>query len=110
MKDGLHSNPNDLISNLTGRILSHVETEILKCGPKHGIPTEPSEPEMMVITENICDQIERSDLCENLMKNESVKTALHSSTYTYVVIFDTHFLHDKNKTKFSSNFGKTVLF
>ena len=49
MKDGLHNNPNDLISNLTDRILLDVEVEILKCGLKHGIATRPSEPEMMII-------------------------------------------------------------
>ena len=49
MKDGLHNNPNDLITNLTGRILLDVEVEILKCGLKHGIATRPSEPEMMII-------------------------------------------------------------
>ena len=37
MKDGLDNNPNDLITNLTGRILSDTEVKILKCGLKHGI-------------------------------------------------------------------------
>ena len=57
MKDGLHNNPNDLTTNLTGRILSDIEVEILKCGLKHRIATRPSEPEMVVIAENIWDQI-----------------------------------------------------
>ena len=33
------------------------------------------------------------------MKKERVKTELFAFTYSYVVIFDTQFLHDKNKTK-----------
>ena len=33
------------------------------------------------------------------MKKERVKTALRAFTYSYVDIFDTQFLHDKNKTK-----------
>ena len=33
------------------------------------------------------------------MKKERVKTALFAFTYSYVVIFDTQFLYDKNKTK-----------
>ena len=60
MKYGLHNNPNDLITNLTGRILSDIEVEILKCGLKHGIPTRPCDPEVMVIAENIWDQIENN--------------------------------------------------
>ena len=99
MKYGLHNNPNDLITNLTGRILSDIEVEILKCGLKHGIPTRPCDPEVMVIAENIWDQIENNGVCENLMKKERVKTALRAFTYSYVDIFDTQFLHDKNKTK-----------
>ena len=54
---------------------------------------------MVVITENIWDQIENNGLCENLMKKERVKTVLGAFTYSYVDIFDTQFLHDKNKTK-----------
>ena len=53
----------------------------------------------MVIAENIWDQIENNGVCENLMKKERVKTALRAFTYSYVDIFDTQFLHDKNKTK-----------
>ena len=96
MTDGLHNNPNDLIANLTGRILSNVKVEFLKFGSKYGIATRPSEPEMMVTAENIWDQIERNGLCENLMKKDRVKTASRAFTYTYVDIFDTQFVHDKN--------------
>ena len=55
---------------------------------------------MMVITENVWNQIENNGLNENLMKKESVKgIALRTFTCSYVDIFDTQFLHDKNKTK-----------
>ena len=33
------------------------------------------------------------------MKKERVKTALSAFTYSYVDIFDTQFLHDKNKAQ-----------
>ena len=56
MKDGLRNNPNDLINNLTGRILSDVGIEILKYGLKHRILARPSEAEITVIVENIWDQ------------------------------------------------------
>ena len=99
MEDGLHNNPNDLITNLTSRVISDIQVEILKCGLKHGIATRPNEPEMIAIAENIWDQIENNGLCENLKKKERVKAALCAFTYSYVDIFDTQFLHDKNKTK-----------
>ena len=54
---------------------------------------------MMVIAENIWDQIGHNDLWENLMRKERVNTALHVFTYSYIEIFDTQFLRDKNKMK-----------
>ena len=42
MKDGLHNNPNDFITNLTERILSDVEVKILKYGLKNGNVTQPT--------------------------------------------------------------------
>ena len=96
---GLKNNPNDLITNLTGRILSDVEVKMLKCGLKHGIVTRSTEPQMIVIAENIWDKIERKVLRENLVKKERVKTALRAFTYSYVDSFDTQFFHDKIKMK-----------
>ena len=54
---------------------------------------------MMVIAENIWDQIGHNDLWENLMRKERVNTALRVFTYSYIEIFDTQFLRDKNKMK-----------
>ena len=63
----LHNHLTDFITNLTDRILSNVEVEILKYGLKQGIASGLSECEMKVTAENIWDEIERNDLCENLM-------------------------------------------
>ena len=54
---------------------------------------------MMVAVDNIWDQIERNGLSKTLKKKERVKTALRAFTYFYADIFDTQFLHDKNKAK-----------
>ena len=53
IQDGLKNNPNNLISNVTGKTLSDTEIERLKYGLKHGFATCPSEVEMIVIAENI---------------------------------------------------------
>ena len=53
IQDGLKNNPNNLISNVTGKTLSDTENERLKYGLKHGFATCPSEVEMIVIAENI---------------------------------------------------------
>ena len=66
--------------------LEDVKLEIPNCGIKHGIAVRPSKSEMVAIAENIWDQIERNDLCQNLMKKERVKTALRwfSSTLNLI--------------------------
>ena len=68
IKDGINQNPNELITNLTGRQLTDEEIEILKVGLKHGIASRPRESEMIVIAEDIWDQIQRLDvtLCPNI--------------------------------------------
>ena len=100
MKDGLRNNPNDLINNLTGRILSDIGVEILKYGLKHRILTRPSEAEITVIVENIWDQIEHNDLCENLMKKERVKLHYVLSLILMLTSLICSFSMIKTKQKF----------
>ena len=98
IQDGLQNNPNNLISNLTGKTLSDTEIKILKYGLKHGIGTCPSEVEMIVIVENIWDQLQQKGLCNHFMKWEKVKTTMRAFTYSYIDIYDKEFSHDKKKT------------
>ena len=88
IQDSLRNNPNNLISNLTGKTLSDTEIKILKYGLKHGIATGQSEEEMVVIAKNIWDQIKQKGLCNHFMKWERVKTALRAITYCYIDIYD----------------------
>ena len=53
MQGGLENNPNNLISNLTGKTSSDTEIEILIYGLKHDIATRTFEAKMIVIAENI---------------------------------------------------------
>ena len=57
IQEGIHNNPNDLITNLTNVTLSNNEIEILKYGLKHGLAIRPKESEMIVIMEDIYEQI-----------------------------------------------------
>ena len=49
IQEGVHNNPNDLITNLTNVILSNKKIEILKYGLKHDLAIRPKESEMIVI-------------------------------------------------------------
>ena len=59
IQEGLHNNPNDLITNFTNVILSNNKIEILKYGLKHDLAIRPKESEMIVIMEDIYEQIQQ---------------------------------------------------
>ena len=59
--DGLQENPHDVILNLSGQDLSDNQIDVLKLGLRHGFATRPNELEMMSISEDLWDQINKLD-------------------------------------------------
>ena len=57
--DGIYSNPNVTITNLSSRVLTNDECETLQYGLKHGIAIKPKDNEVFAIVEDIYDQIDR---------------------------------------------------
>ena len=53
--NGIHINPNEVITSLIDTTLFDYETKILKYGLKHGVAIRPKESEMEVIMEDIHD-------------------------------------------------------
>ena len=77
IQDGIHNNPNEVITNLTDNILSHYEIEILKYGLKHAVAIIPKGSEMIVIMEDIYDQIMRHNVVkDNYISTKQLKTTL----------------------------------
>ena len=56
-EDGLKENPNNVIWNLTSRILSNEECQILRYGLNHGIATNLKESDILASAESVWDQI-----------------------------------------------------
>ena len=69
----LENNPNNLISNLTGKTSSDTEIEILIYGLKHGIATRTFEAKMIVIAENIWNHIEKKDYVTFWLNGKGLK-------------------------------------
>ena len=63
---GIHRNPNITITNLSKRVLSNDEYEVLRYGLKHGATIKPKENEVFALAEDIFDQINRKGLCKQL--------------------------------------------
>ena len=62
--DGTYPNPNVTITNLSSRILTNDEYEILQYSLKHVIAIKPRDSEIFAIAEDIYDRIDRKGLCK----------------------------------------------
>ena len=101
MKDGISSNPNDVITNLSGKALSGSDVEVLKLGLKHGIALRPREEEMIVIAESIWDQICSKNICEDdLISKSRAKIALKAFTFSYLDLDLKQFSLDSKPPRF----------
>ena len=83
--DGLQGNPNDVILNLSGQDLSDDQIDVLKLGLRHSFATRPSELEMMSISEDLWDQINKLDqFKDGSYIKDRLKNSLRSFTYNYL--------------------------
>ena len=100
IQEGIHNNPNNLITNLTNVTLSNNEVKILKYGLKHGLAIRPKESEMIVIMEDIYEQILRHNaIKDSYISQERLKTALKGYTFNYVDVDDKRYIHDSKSLK-----------
>ena len=60
--DKLENNPNEVIVNLFGQKLTPEQTEVLILGLRHGLPTRPNSLEMMAVSEDIYDQLDKKNI------------------------------------------------
>ena len=98
IQDGIHNNPNEVVTNLTDTTLSNYEIEILKYGLKHGVAIRPRDSEMIVIMEDICDQIMRHNVVkDSYISTERLKTTLKAFTLNYLDIDDRLYFRDNKR-------------
>ena len=100
IQEGVHNNPNDLITNLTNVILSNNKIEILKYGLKHDLAIRPKESEMIVIMEDIYEQIQQHNaITDSYISQERLKTTLKAFTFNYLNVDDKRYIHDSESLK-----------
>ena len=61
-EDGFKENRNNVIWNLTSRILSNEECQTLRSGLNHGIATSLKESDILASAESVWDQISRNNI------------------------------------------------
>ena len=95
--DELQENPNDVILNLSEQGLSDNQIDVLKLGLRHSFATRPGELEMMSISEDLWDQINKLEqLKDGSYIKDRLKNCLRSFTYNYLDL-DLQQIHIDNK-------------
>ena len=107
IQEGIHNNPNNLITNLTNVTLGNNKIELFKYGLKHGLAIRPKESEMIVIMEDIYEQILRHNaIKDSYISQERLKTALKAFTFNYLDIGDKRYIHDSKSLNVLRELGE----
>ena len=85
------------------------ELSILKFGLKHELATRPDESNILSYAEDICEQIEKANICRNKMYSKAkIKNALRGFAFNLINIDDTRIFRDSNKVKIIQQLRKNV--
>ena len=99
-EDGLTENPNNIITNLSSHTLTEEEFEALRYGLKFGLPTLPCESNILAYTEDIWEQILKSEICNVGKYNEArIKNSLRCLAFNIINIDEKRIFKDQKKIK-----------
>ena len=103
-EDGLKDNPNNVISDLTSRILSNEECEVLRYGLNHGISTSLKESDILASAESVYNQMPRNNICKELHYHvERAKNSLQALAFNLIDFDNNQVYKDKKKLEIIKN-------
>ena len=103
-EDGLKDNPNNVISDLTSRILSNEECQVLRYGLNHGITTSLKESDILASPESVCNQMPRNNICKELHYHvERAKNSLEALAFNLIDFDNNQVYKDKKKLEIIKN-------
>ena len=74
---GITNYPNEIITNLTGDILTPEQESVLRFGLKHGLATRPNESDVIASAESIWYQLKTQNLLpDNFIRQQKIKTSI----------------------------------
>jgi hypothetical protein len=74
---GIKNNPNEIITNLTGDVLTSEQESVLRFGLKHGLATRPNESDVITSAESIWDQLKNQNLLpDSFIKQQKIKASI----------------------------------
>ena len=108
--DGLKENPTNVIWNLTSRILSNEECQVLRYGLNHGITTILKESDILASAESVWDQMPRNNICkESHYHIERAKNSLQASAFNLIGFGNNQVYKDKRKLEIIKNLWKELV-
>ena len=103
-EDGLETNPNNIIWNLTSRTLSNEEYEVLRYGLNHGLATHQNTSDIIATAESVWNQISRQNLCKDTHAHiERSKNSLRALAFNLIDLHNNQIFKDKNKLNIIKN-------
>ena len=108
--NGIASNPNNIITNLSNHTLSNDEYNVLKHGLKYGISFSHKSYTVLAYSDDVRDQIRKSGIYYNNEYDKiKIKNALRSYAFNLIDIDDKNIFKDTSKIKIIRHLRKTLL-
>ena len=98
-----------MVTNLSSHVLSNVEYSISKFGLKYGLATRPNESNILAYSEDIWEQIDKSNICRNdLYSKSKIKNALRWLAFNLINFEDVRIFKDSKKIKIIQRLRQNV--
>ena len=98
-----------MVTNLSSHVLSNVEYSISKFGLKYGLATRPNESNILACSEDIWEQIDKSNICRNdLYSKSKIKNALRGLAFNLINFEDARIFKDSKKIKIIQRLRQNV--
>ena len=109
LEDGLTEDPNNINTNLSSHALTEEEFEALRYGLKFGLATCPCESNILAYTEDVWEQISKSEICNVGRYNEArIKNSLRCLAFNIINFDEKHIFKDQKKIKLLKSLQKTI--
>ena len=101
---GIKNNPKEIITNLTGDIITSEEESVLRFGLKHGLATRPNESEVIASVESIWDQLNKQNLLPDIfIKQQKIKASIKALACNFLDFDDRQLNVDHKRIKILKN-------
>ena len=109
-KEGVKENPNNTIWNLTTRVLSNEEYQVLRYGLNHGLATYQKQNDILASVESVWDQINKKNICKETQSHiERAKNSLRALAFSLIDLDNCQVFKDKKKLGIIKNLRKELV-